>query len=70
MVSAIPVIPATHLMSAAGIDLSKEFITMDEFNAAGIPMVVACKYCFTTMDAFSAYVEPDGSAVCGGCCGH
>lgn len=44
-------------------------ISGEWFAKAGIPMVVRCTCCETTMVIFSALVDDDGSCYCHDCAG-
>ena len=50
-----------------GIDVPEHSISGKWFADHGIPMVVACTSCGTTMCAVSAMIDDDGHTYCSSC---
>ena len=56
-----------------GIDLMRAMVgdkptyDIDDHATVGLPMVVACTYCTTTMAGAAALIDPSGSCWCADC---
>lgn len=52
-----------------GLEVPSPMIPGSWFSENGIPMIVACTCCGSTMSAPSALIDDDGSCYCSSCAG-
>lgn len=52
-----------------GVEVPQGNIPGTWFNENGLPMVVACTCCGSTMVSVSAWIDEDGYTYCSGCAG-
>lgn len=58
-----------YILKNYGIEMPDDIIPGTWFSEHGLPMIVACTCCGSTMSSPSALIDEDGSCYCSSCGG-